>query len=420
MLSAIAVNGILGYAYDSLRDESYHLCQQLGSGTYGSVYRCVSGHGFPVLLKIFKNKNMSEMSASQDLCELVEREYLLNKFVEEQIGKSYDRRFFCYVDSMFVHHAEIESPRTGERYVGLHSGCIKFAPSSLTGEGVPLDDFCETVIQKITDPRIHTAVVLSLAELICAAVSALNERGVFHCDIKLSNILVCMIHSGEVSCVTAGNVLDHLADLSVKLIDFSLAQVPGTASHEFCRARNVSSDTISGVYNDNCYTYLTSAAVADPRSFVSVQSFSDPVLAPHCKPTMEQGTRFWFRAGRAKKIFKQFEMFAVACVVQSLFDKITFQFALASPPFIRVTSTMQASLCDSIHALLKEMTGMLSDRPSMDWCAVRFGSMRDAAIRSIKTSTTPLLPMRAPPSPPCAPRQRERRFRAHTHPVGAT
>jgi hypothetical protein len=89
------------------------------------------------------------------------------------------------------------------------------------------------------------------------------------------------------------------------------------------------------------------------------------------------------------------------------------------PPPIRIVPTMHMGQATDICALLKEMTGDLAARPTMDWCSVRFGIMRDRACSGLKKSRTPLIPSRAPPSPPCAPRAPKRRFRANTHPIGA-
>jgi serine/threonine protein kinase len=416
MLSALPLNGILGHAYDSVRDEIYHLCECIGKGAYGSVYRAVSGRGRASVLKVFTNTQKERPDEGTRVCEMVEREFTINKFMQLQMAQSYDRRFFTFVDSMFLHYAELESPRTGQIYVGLHSGCLKFEPSS---RDLSLVNFCDDVLHEISDPRVHTAVALCLAELICAAVSAMNSRGVYHCDIKPANILVCLQHSNDIDEVNADNVFSYVDDLSVKLIDFSLTQVPGTISHDFCVAKNARPDLISGVGEDNRYIYLSSLIAKDPRASVSPESRADSCLASFCTPDLQTGFHLRFTEAEAHAYFKKFELFSVACVVMLMFDVEEFDSSTMLPPPIRIVPTMHMGQATDICALLKEMTGDLAARPTMDWCSVRFGIMRDRACSGLKKSRTPLIPSRAPPSPPCAPRAPKRRFRANTHPIGA-
>jgi len=416
MLSLLPLNGILGHAYDSVRDEIYHLCECIGKGGYGSVYRAVSGHGRESVLKVFTNTQKENEDEGVRVLQLIEREFALNKFLQLQVAQSYDRRFFTFVDSMFLHYAELESPRSGQIYVGLHSGCLKFEPSS---RDVSLVNFCDDVLHEITDPRIHTAVALCLAELICAAVSAMHARGVYHCDIKPANILVCLQHSNDINEVNANNVFSFVDDLAVKLIDFSLSQVPGSISNAFCVAKNARPDLISGVGEDGRYIYLTSPIVKDPRASVTPESRGDSCLASFCTPDLLPGFHLRFSDTEARDFFKKFELFAVACVIMLMFDAEEFDSPTPTPPPVRIVPTMHVAHATDICGLLKEMTGDLAVRPSMDWCSVRFGMIRDRACSALKKARTPLVPLRAPPSPPCVPRVPKRRYRAATHPIGA-
>jgi serine/threonine protein kinase len=419
MLSLVPINGILGHAFDSVRNETYHFTECIGKGAHGSVYRALTGVGRKAILKVFTNGSKDDTDRSVALSNLIEREYSMNKYLQELMpNSSVDRGFFTFVETMFFHYAEIYSPRNRASYVGLHSGCFKFEKSNRT---VPLDRFCDHVISCISDPRVLTAAVLHLSELICAAVAAIHKHGFFHCDIKLSNVLVSLTMSDDIDTVSARNIAHYLSDLSIKLIDFSLAQIPGSVSHSFCKKNQLSPDFLTGLDENNEYIYLASPAVTDPRSTFSAVSLTDESVSYLCKAPLMRGFHLRFTAQEAVALYPKFEIFSIACVVMSMFDPEAYEENFLVPPKIRITDTMSMTQASGIHKLLSEMTGPLNLRPEITWCSVRFGIMRDRVCNALRQSNeraaVPLVPSRAPPSPPCALRAKDRRFRARTHPI---
>ena len=101
------------------------------------------------------------------------------------------------LDPLFANHAEVVSRLYSERTISVratHPGLVHIRDAARTSDGVPylvmeyLDG--RTLASIVDDGAIDVPTIVGLAAQIAAALAALHEAGVVHCDVKPENLFV--------------------------------------------------------------------------------------------------------------------------------------------------------------------------------------------------------------------------------------
>ena len=447
----------VGRVRDTRRGRLYSLKEQLGGGKFGTVYsavesrtrRCVVLKEFVRAVHRQHSHRLENESAFRDV---VEREYFINKFAQYAMRGSSDCERIVRTDSFFFEYGEVSLANSSsnirmidrEQYEAQRMRgfiCYDERSGSMT-----LNKFCSDVLYKLTDVRLYRVVALAVAELLCHAVSAINDRGIYHRDLKPDNILLRRFN-GEPLDLT---IADDVCQLELRLIDFGVATVPSyKRTREFCVHNAINPSLLADPYftteRRRVFPYVTNPFCQDPRSCNTAAAADDPLIAHtrfvHQAPANEL---LYFTERQTEMFFPRYELFAVAANIQVLFDpERPFEMHGRVPPEIRRTQRMPTVRSMPLFELLCDMTGQLNLRPNIDYCALQFEVYREEITRDIIKSRTPLIPGRPPPTPPksaepmlylarrlallagskartaAQSRFRERRSRAKTHPICA-
>ncbi len=101
------------------------------------------------------------------------------------------------LDPLFANHAEVVSRLYSERTISVratHPGLVHIRDAARTSDGVPylvmeyLDG--RTLASIVKEGAMEVTTIVGLAAQIAAALAALHEAGVIHCDVKPENLFV--------------------------------------------------------------------------------------------------------------------------------------------------------------------------------------------------------------------------------------
>jgi serine/threonine protein kinase len=101
------------------------------------------------------------------------------------------------LDPLFANHAEVVSRLYSERTISVratHPGLVQIRDAARTGDGVPylvMEYLDGRTLASITEEaELDVVTIVGLAAQIAAALAALHEAGVIHCDVKPENLFV--------------------------------------------------------------------------------------------------------------------------------------------------------------------------------------------------------------------------------------
>ena len=101
------------------------------------------------------------------------------------------------LDPLFANHAEVVSRLYSERTISVratHPGLVHIRAAARTADGVPylVMEYLagRTLAAIVDDDALDIATIVGLAAQIAAALAALHEAGIIHCDVKPENLFV--------------------------------------------------------------------------------------------------------------------------------------------------------------------------------------------------------------------------------------
>jgi eukaryotic-like serine/threonine-protein kinase len=164
------------------------------------------------------------------------------------------------LDPLFANHAEVVSRLYSERTISVratHPGLVQIRDAARTSDGVPylvmeyLDG--RTLASIVDHADIDITTIIGLGAQIAAALGALHEAGVIHCDVKPENLFVLSARAwGTLPLV---KVIDFGVSRRVDepvVDDASIAGTPAYMAPEQWKGKPV---TASDVYALGCVLY---------------------------------------------------------------------------------------------------------------------------------------------------------------------
>lgn len=336
----------LGLAVDP-GERPYFYLQQLGAGTYGTVYAASSD---ATLVPQFIVKQL-RARIDIDLGEAsearlryrdgyIEREYLISEVIRRRLGEPLcQTHYVCALERFYDTNPQTERPAFGylifpyvtpitlSHYLATVMSSRMAAHKRVRGELAPFDTV-DTIVDLVlaNGPQAHAAraalrefydimlACLALCGRVIQAVGLLHNAAIYHQDINPSNIIV------------------KQEEDVVMLIDFGLACVgmrPGDALHESLLERRVL----------ECEkTYDTTSDYKDPLSAIAY---------------MEEETL-------RLEYFGKFDTYATGKVMQTIFDSnVVHPQGGRDYPVVRQTLFMPTL----VFILIQRMTGELDYRP---------------------------------------------------------
>jgi serine/threonine protein kinase len=164
------------------------------------------------------------------------------------------------LDPLFANHAEVVTRLYSERTISVratHPGLVHIRAAARTSDGVPylvmeyLDG--QTVASIAKQAPLDITTIIGLAAQIAAALAALHEAGVIHCDVKPENLFV--LHDRAWGTLPQVKVIDFGVSRRVDepiAEDASIAGTPAYMAPEQWKGKPV---TASDVYALGCVLY---------------------------------------------------------------------------------------------------------------------------------------------------------------------
>lgn len=344
-----------------MQDVCFEVLAILGSGTHGDVFHCrelIKGKKF-VLKRILRkaaNRCDSKDESVKDFYNRVDCEYHMNRFAWQLAEKYHKTRYFVEPKSLwFEEMNDLEG--------GDNTAFITFPSHG----GMNLKDFLRVFMRSLKSTERFNKIAYRIIAQVLRAVDFLNTHNVYHCDLKLPNVLIYKENHQQ---ITLADVLDDHVQFNIKLIDFGLATVnPDDALAIYYSRKNqlgpwliYSLGSSGQILNE----YRTTEYARDPRSRVH----------DLCKEEMRYFSRYishtksgvpLFSPFQMQVFFPWFEIYAVAVIVQLIFD------LNCNPEMLVFRKTNRMS--EELYALICEMTGPLNDRQSALQYAKRFASL---------------------------------------------
>jgi serine/threonine-protein kinase len=164
------------------------------------------------------------------------------------------------LDPLFANHAEVVSRLYSERTISVratHPGLVQIRDAARTSDGVPylvmeyLDG--RTLASIVEDSQMEMTTIIGLGAQIAAALAALHEVGVIHCDVKPENLFV--LDARAWGTLPQVKVIDFGVSRRVDepvVDDASIAGTPAYMAPEQWKGEPV---TASDVYALGCVLY---------------------------------------------------------------------------------------------------------------------------------------------------------------------
>jgi len=401
------------FARDAERNQVYVLGRKLGSGTSGAVFEArLLGSGVdgpPThVVKRFERHTHSINEPENEFKHSVQTEYYSNRLARHWAGAESAAQMYACAERCFfetapvLHGDDVELDEAVRGYIvyPYHANTytlLSFQYDVLyemhRGEGRALRYWC---------------LALDIAARLCDAVGTLNAHGIYHRDIKTVNIIVTVADdyverlrlamARDDSFGVDDSCSDHpvCEPISVRLVDFGLAMATPAAAGAFLAKHGLAPTFLSDLYDDTKYVetpgggrmlrkvsvahYTTTCISRDPRTMRPAQSdgeAADPLLEHEPLHYDETDGEVCFSADQASRFFGHFETFAVATVVQTLFDPQQNRAPWPTGALaIRRTESMPPPDAAPLLETLREMTGPLAHRKPVHHYAAAFRAMR--------------------------------------------
>lgn len=345
-----------------MQDACFEVLAILGSGAHGDVFHCretIKGKKFVlkrVLRKAIDRCNSSDESVD-DFYHRVDCEYHVNRFAWQLAEKYHKTHYFVEPKSLwFDEMKDIDG--------GDSAAFITFPSHG----GMNLKEFWQVFMLGLKSTERFNQIAYRIIAQVLRAVDFLNTHAIYHCDLKLTNVLIYKENHQQ---ITLADVLDESVRFNAKLIDFGLSTAnPDDALAIYYSRKNqlgpwlICNVSSSGqILNE----YKTTEYARDPRSRVH----------DLCKEEMRYFSRYISRTKSGVPLFSPFQMqvffpwfeiYAVAVMVQIIFDPNCDLDMLV----FRKTNRMS----EELYALICEMTGPLNERQSARQYAKRFASLK--------------------------------------------
>ena len=410
-------------AFNEKSNVRYDFVELLGIGAHSKVFLATAGDK-NVVLKRFERKPklipVDDADDEEDFVARVTNEFHLNRFAYERAQATDEScsyfispiaMFFEKCDEPCVTHLQFAVDDVAPRRI-VQYGNIVF-PST---NGVSLALFCERVLYQYRysqHPVAYWTCALWIAEELSRAVSILTHNGVYHRDIKMENVLIERIDGGDPLEPDAVE-----KELRVRVVDFGLATTSKKSRvREYEVAHGLETRSLEDYYesdvnpNSDVCSYVTTVLARDPRSFDQSLIGEDVLMRQESMIYLcAEVQALAFPRDKVDVFFPLFELFAVATVVQLLFDPNR-----NCKPFIcyithvRRTSLMPTGGVPSLVTTLKQMSGALIERKTALEYSIYFRNLR-VFLKQVRRPTRPPPPRPAsnktPPMPPTPPSAR--------------
>ena len=373
----------------------YTLLRRLGKGSHGNIF-VASEDGSKIgscVIKHLKRKISTPESPIAECDEETEFEFedrLLNeyhaaRFAVDKLGDEASRHIVPAKASFFVFtERELEVDANGTHIVEERANDAYIVFDNVVG--TDLYEFSHSVLYGLYERRsiaIYNAVVMHIAERLCRSVYALSSIGLYHCDIKQSNVIVCVPMELKVQLELGQVDMSKVSDIDVRLIDLGLATATSGSAREFLAKNGRNSDGMVNLHDyveyedgrasEQAMHYVTTCIVRDPLSLPKPLSELDPLLT-RLNLTMSDCGNLQFTELQIDSTFGFFELFSVAVCIQLMYDSVNNRYPWPKTA-IRIRDTQAMPIGVDVASILLEMTGPLDNRLSADEYADKFAAI---------------------------------------------
>jgi serine/threonine protein kinase len=361
----------LGHLKDTRNFSEYLLTKVIGAGSHGSVFTCTNGKSI-FTVKVFDrihDEDTGKYETLHDYMWRFQQELMMNLYLRSQLRKSpvtaKDVQYFAFCIHSFYEYGEVDTsiaPNTPT----FEAQPIRAAMVFPHHNALDLFDFSAFILPKAPSQFLQWRCTLLIAEMLCRAVSAMHIAQVYHRDLKLTNVIIFREDERKID----SSVFSHIDQLRIQIVDFGLSTTIDNASAQiFCEKSKTPINRLVDTIGDGHelrIPYLTSACSADPRT-KTVCDGKEKLI--------------YFSRNMVVSFFPFFETFAVATMIQHMFDLDTLLTGISEPhvAFRETVYMPPRHVCD-VFAILQQMSGDMRNRRNLLVYAEIFASFQDKIV----------------------------------------